>query len=204
MNINERIEKIGKYFKQFNVYDEMAFVVMNFPSKWHSMDYSEICKGFGVVVQKKEDCLYFFIDIKSNIEQLFDSVDEVIKINEQIEKKSNLFKLKTQELKELFTTESLERLNTLVFSFVEPKKTRSKKKKENVIIEEEAEKREINVNNTIDLKEEPVSVVAEEEIGKETMVVSETNVAEVKKTKKNNKINKKEVSLIEFVKEEII
>jgi hypothetical protein len=135
----------------------MAFVIVKFPNKWYDTDYSEISKKYNVIIEKRNDRMFFFVNIDTDTNVLFDAIDEVIKYNKQIEEKATLFKKKTEELKNLFIKEPLELLETLTFTFETKKKVKNKKKIEkNVELNEEEtsvpeEKNEVveEINNNV-------------------------------------------------------
>ena len=72
----------------------------------------------------------------------------LFEFNENIRKKIELLKSKVEELKALFDTESLDRLETLEFVFNEPKKKKKCKKTELSI--EQTENVKITDNNEVE------------------------------------------------------
>ena len=89
---------------------------------------------------------------------MFDLIDNTIEMNVSAEAKLELLNTKFDELKHLFATEQLEKLQTLTFVFNEPKKikkgkTRKKIEEKNiaeqVIVEENNEK----INNETNIEE---------------------------------------------------
>jgi hypothetical protein len=150
MDISKRIEKVNKYFHQFNVYNGMGVLIMNFPERWNNNDYKELCGKFEVVVQQKNKSLYFFNDISKGTDRLFDAVEAVIDFNVQIEKKADLFREKTNELKNLFEEYPYEKLVDLSYTFIKNKQKKSTKtkdkaiKKEEEVVEKEGNEQEEN------------------------------------------------------------
>lgn len=124
MEINKRIGKIKKYFKELSVYDELNVVFMTFPTKWLDNDYTELSKKNNVVIQQKDGDLLFFNDMNVGLDPIFDVIDYIIEFNNQLEMKSTLFKSKIEELKNIFATESLDKLETLRFTFGKVKKNK--------------------------------------------------------------------------------
>ena len=91
---------------------------------------------------------------------MFDLIDNTIEMNVSAEAKLELLNEKFDELKHLFATEQLEKLQTLTFVFNEPKKTKKRKTKkkteenntiEQVVVEENNDNDEkINNENNIE------------------------------------------------------
>lgn len=174
--MNKRIDKIKKYFGQLNVYDGLNVIYMNFPKKWLENNYIELCKQFNVVVQKNGDFLVFINEMDLGTDPIFDAIDEVIHFNEQLELKSSLFKIKIEELKDLFATESFEKLENLTFTFVKNKKLKNKKR-----IEEG-----LSLNTTNDVSD--INVESNENNNIKDVAINE----------------EKEISLIEYVEKEVL
>lgn len=114
MNINERIRKIGKYFRLFNMTDEGSYVLVQFDSKWVvPTDCSDI-----VTIRAEKGSKYYFIaDASVDLDVIFDVIDEVILLNKEAMEKNNLFLEKISELKEIFETTELSTLKKLTFVF---------------------------------------------------------------------------------------
>ncbi|MBR6516959.1 MAG: hypothetical protein IKT40_09015 [Bacilli bacterium] len=118
-----------------------------FPSEDGSI---KVCKSDDV-----ENLYFYYGDyLTLNIDEVFDLIEETIEMNISAELKIQLLTEKIEELKQLFTTESLERLQNLYFDFKEvkktPKKRNSKKNKneteEVVQVVEETESVELELN----------------------------------------------------------
>ena len=125
--INEEIQKISPYFKAFNIADDNAFLLINFPEKWKVFDEEALNKEFDVYTGQKPEGLYFITPITNGTDCLFEAVNYVISVNKALEEKQRLLQEKAQELTNLFINEPLEKLKTLEFTFREPKKQRTVK-----------------------------------------------------------------------------
>lgn len=154
MDINKRIEKIKEYFSQFNVYYGLNVLIIKLPKKWSDFDYREMCYSQNITVEKSQNNeLVFTNDMNDGCDKLFDMVEEIIKFNEQIEKKTQLFKEKTEELKALFSTESYEKLQTLFFSFGNNKKNnKSKTKKKELVVVNEVSNPDVTINDSVEVE----------------------------------------------------
>lgn len=185
MEINKRIGKIKKYFKELSVYDELNVVFMTFPTKWLDNDYTELSKKNNVVIQQKDGDLLFFNDMNVGLDPIFDVIDYIIEFNNQLEMKSTLFKSKIEELKNIFATESLDKLETLTFTFSKIKKNKNKKSvnKESPIVSIESHKE----SGEVVIVEHNIDINIENNEVKDGVIKDENNN-----------------SLIDFVKNEIL
>ena len=88
-----------------------------------------------------------------DMEMIFDLIEETIEMNESVRLKIELLKSKVEELKVLFDTEPLNKLERLEFTFKpeigeksKSKRKYNKKKKEDVVVVSEENKiEEVNV-----------------------------------------------------------
>lgn len=126
--MQERINKISEYFKVFNISDNIAYISINFPSKWQVPDTKILEDSFKVKIAPDDGgIVYFFTDVSNGIDNLFDSVEFTITYNRDLETKMQLLKEKVTLLKELFAIHSLEELSTLEIKLT-PKKAKKTKK----------------------------------------------------------------------------
>lgn len=141
-NVKERIEKISQYFVSMNVAEGIIYALTKFPNKWRIPNEIPIDPYLTKTVYDKESGgYYFFIELESGFTPLFDAIDYTILINKEIEEKTNLLREKVDELKKLFSNESIEKLRTLEFVFSKQKKNK-KKAKGTVIVNEPPVKEE--------------------------------------------------------------
>ena len=153
MDINKRIEKIKEYFSQFNVYYGLNVLIIKLPKKWLDFDYREMCYSQNITVEKSQNNeLVFTNDMNDGCDKLFDMIEEIIKFNEQIEKKTQLFKEKTEELKTLFSTEPYEKLQTLFFSFENIKKNNKSKTKKKELVVNEVSKPDVAIIDSVEVE----------------------------------------------------
>lgn len=141
-DISSRIAKLGKYFVSFNVVAEeaAAYVIMRFPNGWSLPDQARMKEIFGIELAPIEGGLCFVTEITNGSDKLFDAADYVIDFNQQLEVRKSMLQEKIKELKNIFASETVDKLKTLKFVFEPQKKKRvpaSKKKEEGVVTEAE-------------------------------------------------------------------
>ena len=160
MNLSERIEKTKPYFVLFNVSaeEDAIYAIARFPEAWTMPDTDALRKSFKVEVGATENgAICFATETKNGPDCVFDALDYVIDFNKCAEKRRELLIEKLKELKELFATESLEKLSTLTFTFEKQKKTKMSKKSVEKT-QEDAEESKAEEETTIEeTKEEDTS-----------------------------------------------
>lgn len=109
MEIKERISNLGTMFKGMKVdtegQDNIIYVIINFPPKWTI--YNDLEEKFGIKVKKSENYegsnqYYFFADMETGFDAIFDSIEYNIDKMNEIQERSALLTSKIKSLKELF------------------------------------------------------------------------------------------------------
>ena len=113
--MTDRIEKISPYFIEMQVInvenDKAIYVNVRFKPNWLIPD-TEL-ENYEVDYLEKDDGTYvFYTSFSNGDKKLFDCIDYIIKLNLDAEEREKIFRLKVNELKEIFTDEN----NILVFS----------------------------------------------------------------------------------------
>lgn len=159
--LQDRITRISEYFQSMEITNNILVIKVLYKNRWGVFPSEDetikVCKSEEI----PNEYFYYADYFTVSVEKVFDLIEETIDMNISTEKKVNLLAEKVEELKTLFSTEPLEKLETLFFDFKEVKKEKPKRrknlkkevKKENgEIIELECEKKfEINdlVNNEV-------------------------------------------------------
>lgn len=138
--IQDRINKINEYFKSIEIIDNISIIKVQFKDKWKA--YNSDDEKIKVVKSKDNPniWLYFGNTNEVTFDEILDLIENTINENLNAAKKISLLNDKFNELKELFATETLERLQTLSFYFNDsPKKRKYTKHKKNSEIENNKE-----------------------------------------------------------------
>lgn len=147
-DIKQRIEKIKPYFDGMQVENlgsqQVIYVVVNFPDKWVIDD--TVANKFDVSIAESEDVQnqYFFCaKMEQGFDTVFDAIDYNIEKMLSAQERTDLFKKKAQELRELFENLDIpiESLRTLEFTY---KKKGGKKPKETLLTINNQEEDEVN------------------------------------------------------------
>ena len=138
MNLTERIKKIEEYFKGMEIISNTVIIKVQYGDKWGAYPSSDE----SIKVAKSEEVInewYYYSDYTYTvIDEIFDLIEETIEMNLSAIERLNLFNQKMEELKQLFADESLSKLKTLTFQFIEEKRNKKKKttkKKEEMNVE---------------------------------------------------------------------
>lgn len=126
--LQERINKISQYFRSMEMTNGIIIIKVQYNNKWgvYPSDDNKI------KVAKSEDTqnewFYYgnFNDV--TVDDIFDLIENTIEMNLSAAAKLELLNNKFEELKNLFATESLERLSTLKFVLSNKKNYRKNKK----------------------------------------------------------------------------
>ena len=156
--LQERMNDMNPYFRGIEVYNSALIVKVVFPSNWK---YFQSADGRikAAPSEEEENLIYYYADSSdTSYEDLFDIIEETIKVNLDTTLKLKLLKDKVEELREIFANHTYDELQNLSFVLKKQtkqkgKNTRKKTKAEETVEEpknNEEEKNEEcgNINNT--------------------------------------------------------
>lgn len=150
MNIKERIEKLGAYFKSMNVASEnnIIYVLVEFPKGWACSELTEYNFNVKAAMDEIPGLFYFFADMEVGFDKIFDAIEYNILFNEEAQSKVSLLRKKIEELKTIFENEDIKTLETLEFK-LKKKKTKKETKNNNKDINESVctQTKEMNKHN---------------------------------------------------------
>jgi len=124
---------ISPYFRGIEVYNTALIVKVVFPSNWKCFQSED--ERIKVTVGEEDPTMVYYYADSSNTtyEDLFDLIEETIKVNQDTILKLKLLKEKVEELRELFSNHTYDELQGITFSLEtekKPKRKYTKKKKE--------------------------------------------------------------------------
>ena len=133
MNIQERINNLGDYFKgmQVNAENGIIYVTVQFHKGWACSEVTEHNFNVKAVQDDMPGLFYFFTDMEVGFDKIFDAIDYNIRFNEEAQAKVNLLREKIEELRTVFESEDIDTLKTLEFKYKKKVKKTSKNKKDN-------------------------------------------------------------------------
>lgn len=131
--LQERMNDISPYFRGIEVYNTALIVKVVFPSNWKCFQSED--ERIKVTVGEEDPTMVYYYADSSNTtyEDLFDLIEETIKVNQDTILKLKLLKEKVEELRELFSNHTYDELQGITFSLEtekKPKRKYTKKKKE--------------------------------------------------------------------------
>lgn len=158
MNLTERIKKIEEYFKGMEIISNTVIIKVQYGDKWGAYPSSDE----SIKVAKSEEVInewYYYSDYTYTIiDEIFDLIEETIEVNLSAIERLELLNEKMEELKNLFSNESLSRLKTLTFVFQDIDKSKSKKRKKKEKIESNIEN---NNNDVIEVENNEIKTEIE-------------------------------------------
>ena len=128
-DIKQRIEKIKQYFAGMQVENlggqQIIYVVVNFPDRWVIDD--TVANKFDVSIAESDDVpnQYFFCaKMEQGFDTVFDAIDYNVEKMLSAQERTDLFKKKTQELRDIFENLDIpiETLRTLEFTYKKKQK----------------------------------------------------------------------------------
>lgn len=147
--IDDRIAKLDKYFKSYNIAEGVVYALAKFPPKWTVPDEIEQLK-VKTAKDGESGGYFFFSSIEDGYEVVFDGIQYVVELNVAIEEKTVLLVKMANELRDIFASEPIEKLKMLRFTFEHPKKSKTKKSipKKETPVEMPIEEKIEDKNNT--------------------------------------------------------
>ena len=137
-DIRQRIDKIKPYFAGMQVENiggqQVIYVIVNFPDRW--VIDENVASKFDVSIAENDEVLnqYFFCaKMEQGFDTVFDAIDYNIEKMLSAQERTDLFKKKTQELRDIFENLDIpiETLRTLEFTY--KKKQRRSPAKETLL-----------------------------------------------------------------------
>ena len=119
--LQDRLNKIKDYFQSIEQFEGKWVICVKYKPKWGAYP-SEEGKINAVPDENTPDVWWYYgKDDKVDIDSIFDLIDETIQTNLDAIRKVELFKLKAEELKRIFSDDSIsfKKLETLRFVFDE-------------------------------------------------------------------------------------
>lgn len=138
----KKIKELGKYNITFEIKQGYYHVAVTFNQDWEILE----SENPSIYIEKRHGVCHYIAQIELlDIADIFKCIDDTIRYNEDLQKKLDLFKEKTNELQEIFAKEEYEKLLTIEFTFKDVKEKKkvvrnkkkeqtTKKKKENKVI----------------------------------------------------------------------
>lgn len=148
MTFQERVMKLENYRPDITFKDGAFILKIRFNRSWRVIEPQDK-ERIAFAKDNNTEGLYWYVAHIEDVDELFDLIDETIEVNQELERKRDLYKSKVDELKELFLSDiTYEKLCTLEFTFAKQKKEKTQKRKK-------AEPKSIE---SLDVADEPQTV----------------------------------------------
>lgn len=166
--LQDRLDRIREFFQSIEQYDGKWVICVKYRPKWGAYP-SEDGKIKAVPDEKTPDIWWYYgNNDKVDIDSIFDLIDETIQTNLDAVRKVELFKLKADELKRIFSDETIpfSKLQTLEFTFSEgegKKDVKAKKTKSSRKTRPMTKKDILKIDDKVAEEKEPYDVVQKDE-----------------------------------------
>ena len=173
MTLNEQLIRLSSYKINFNIYEGTVIISLEYPKDWTVLEIN----SSDIQTTSENGRQFYWVPLQTDVEKVFELIDETIEYNKDIEAKSELFKQKIDEMRKIFLEEDLQTLRTMEFKM---KKKKLPKKK--VTEEKENNITEVNdaANGTQTPSENKQEEVITESVKEENMVSLEETNSKVK------------------------
>lgn len=182
MELQERLTELSKYNVSFSVADGKFVIRLQYHRDWTVVQPTD-----GVIQMFRDEAndtvFYYVAPITTDISEIFAAISETIDYNKELEAKELLFKVKIEELQELFVTESIDTLQTLEFK-VKRKKAKVARK---AVTEEAAVETDGNQDEAIPAESEGQDENISKKLDNEQLSGIDKKIAEAMNNKKKNK-----------------
>lgn len=174
MNLQDKLMSLSEYNIGFTMYDGNFLISIKYKDSWSIISPEDDAIAF-MKDDNSPNVFYYSTplnDETQHLQHIFDTIDETIAYNKELEQKVELFKQKTEEMQTLFAEKSIEELMTMEFTFKTKRKTTKKANKK---------KTEKTSKETCNEKKQPPEVVEEKE---ETPIDIDKRIEEAMNKKK--------------------
>lgn len=129
MNLQDKLISLSDYNIGFTMYDGKFLVSIVYNSNWSVIRPED--EEITFMKDESNPNMFYYStplsDETKHLEHIFDTIDETITYNKELEQKAELFKQKIDEMQSLFVDKSIDELLTMEFSFKTNKRKTTKK-----------------------------------------------------------------------------
>lgn len=159
MDLEQRLSRLADYDISFEIKQGYYHISIVYDDAWNVVSP----ENEYIYVENRNGVYHYLGHIGSvSMDDMFNSVDETIEYNKDLERKIELFRIKSEELQKLFSEEPYEVLETLEFRFPKKKGRKKLKKNEENEVSEENEVMEETVSKTEGTEVEEIKENVEE------------------------------------------
>lgn len=142
MNLQDKLMSLSDYNIGFTMYDGNFLISITYKDTWSVIAPEDEAITF-MKDENKPNLFYYSTplnDETQHLQHIFDTIDETIAYNQELEQKVELFKQKVEEMQMIFSERPIDELKTMEFAFKtkrRPTKKTTKKKTSNETCNEE-------------------------------------------------------------------
>lgn len=155
MNLQDKLISLSDYKIGFTMYDEKFLISITYKDTWSVIMPED--KEITFMKDEKHDNIFYYTTPLNgdpqHLQHIFDTIDETIAYNKELEEKVVLFNEKIEEMQDLFSKKSIDELRTMEFTFKTSKRKTVKKTNK--------KKEEKTSTETCNEEKQPLEVVEE-------------------------------------------
>ena len=129
MNLQDKLISLSDYKIGFTMYDEKFLVSITYKDTWSVIKPED--KEITFMKDEKHDNIFYYTTPLNgdpqHLQHIFDTIDETIAYNKELEDKVVLFNEKIEEMQDLFSKKPIDELRTIEFTFKTPKRKTTKR-----------------------------------------------------------------------------
>lgn len=129
MNLQDKLISLSDYKIGFTMYDEKFLISITYKDTWSVIMPED--KEITFMKDEKHDNIFYYTTPLNgdpqHLQHIFDTIDETIAYNKELEDKVVLFNEKIEEMQDLFAKKSIDELRTMEFTFKTSKRKTAKK-----------------------------------------------------------------------------
>lgn len=183
LKLEEKLKELSEYNIGFEIKQGYYHISITFDKQWDILE----TQNTNIHIEMRNGVTHYIASSdNTSIEDLFKAVGDTITYNTDLQKKLALFKEKSDELREIFSKETLDVLKTITFQYGKPKRRgrprkkpvekveETKQKKEDVVREDKVQAKS-NINNSSTTKPSdsdasllPIATIVEKETNSKT------------------------------------
>lgn len=160
MNLQDKLMSLSDYNIGFTMYDGNFLISITYKDTWSVISPEDEAITF--MKDENNPNLFYYStplnDETQHLQHIFDTIDETIAYNKELEAKVELFKKKTEEMQSIFAEKSIEELMTMEFTFKTKRKTAKKTTKKKTDKTSEETCKEEKQAPEVEKREEPMDI----------------------------------------------
>lgn len=141
LKLEDKLKELSEYNIGFEIKQGYYHISITFDKQWAILE----TQNANIHIEMRNGVTHYIASSdNTSIEDMFKAVSDTITYNTDLQKKLTLFKEKSDELREIFSKETLDVLKTITFQYGKPKR-RGRPRKKQIERPEETKQQKVEV-----------------------------------------------------------